>query len=280
MRPDQTLAFERVWSALDPNRRQSLIDELGELAEDNVELDFDSVFLLALNDPEPGVRCDAIKGLWEHDSRDLIDPLIQLLSNDPDAAVRAEAALALGRFVVQAEFDALSEADGGRIDRALRNTLDDVSEPAEVRARALEALGARSADWVHDLIEGAFDSEERRMRLSAVHAMGRSCDEGWLPTILPELQSDDPEMRYEAASALAVIADEEAVDHLVPLLHDDDTEVQEAAIAALGEIGGLNARDALEELLNDADERVRAAAVAALAQIEFEEDPLAVKFRG
>ena len=37
--------------------------------------------------------------------------------------------------------------------------------------------------------------------ISAVHAMGRSADPDWLPTIIEEMHSDDSEMRFEAATA-------------------------------------------------------------------------------
>ena len=53
-----------------------------------------------------------------------------------------------------------------------------------MRGRALESLGARSEPWVRDLIEEAYDSGDRRLQISAVHAMGTSADSQWLPSIL------------------------------------------------------------------------------------------------
>lgn len=280
MEPDETLLFSKAWAETDARRRQRLVKELIDLAEDNVELDFDAVFLIALDDPDPGVRLDAIKGLWEYEGRDLIGSLLGLLERDPDAAVRAEAALSLGRFVLQVEFEGLSGDDARRIEEALRRTISDTREVAEVRGRALESIGARSEGWVRDLIRGAFEDSDRRLRLSAVHAMGRSCDAAWLPDLVAELESDDPEMRFEAAGACGAIADEEATPHLLRLLDDDDAEVQEAAINGLGEIGGTEAREALRLLLDSGDERVQEAAVSALAEIDFAEDPLSFKIRG
>ena len=272
--------FLEVWSALDSTRRRRITHDLVDLAEDSVDLNFDAVFAIGLADEDTDVRLTSIRGLWEHEGRDLIDPLLALLSGDSEAAVRAEAALALGRYVLQAEFDALPAGDAERIEQALARTATDVAEISEVRSRALEALGGRTMPWVRDLIEEAFVDGDRRLRIGAIHAMGRSCEVDWLPSLIAELANDDPEVRYEAATALGEIADEDATQHLLQLLSDDDAEVQEAAIAALGEIGGEEARGALEELQQASDERIREAVTAALAEVEFAADPLAFKFRG
>ena len=276
---EEASRFMDAWERLDGGRRQWLAHELVDLAEDNVDLNFDAAFLVALSDADPDVRRAAIAGLWEHEGRDLIDPLIGLLGDDADAGVRAEAALALGRYVLQAEFDALRSSDAERIEGALRRTVTDPTEIAEVRARALESLGARNEDWVRDLIEDAHESDDRRMRISAVHAMGRSCDAAWLSSVFAELESDDAEMRYEAAVAAGAIADPEATPYLTPLLRDEDTEVQDAAIAALGQIGGEEAKEPLRELLAEGDERVHDAVQAALAEVDFADDPLAFKIQ-
>jgi HEAT repeat protein len=233
-----------------------------------------------LADSDADIRRNAVKGLCEYEGRDLVNCLLGLLESDPDASVRAEAALALGRFVLQAEFDTLHAADTERVERALHRSINDTAEVAEVRARALESIGARSEPWVRDLIQGAFESPDRRLRLSAVHAMGRSCDASWLPALIAELESDDAEMRFEAAGACGSIADEAATPHLLRLLEDDDHEVQETAIGALGQIGGAQAKEALQDLLSDGAERVREAVLSALAEVDFGEDPLAFKFQG
>ena len=279
MNAGEASRFVDVWNGLDERRRAWLVQELVDLAEDNVELNFDAVFLIALASPEPDLRRAAVAGLSEHEGRGLIDPLIGLLDNDPDAGVRADAALALGRYVLQAEFNTLRAADTERTEAALRRTITDPTEVVEVRARALESLGARSEDWVRDLIQDAHESDDRRLRISAVHAMGRGCDPAWLSSIFGEIESEDPEMRYEAALAAGAIADPEATPYLAALLHDEDPEVQEAAIAALGQIGGEGAKETLQELLAEDDERIHEAVLAALAEADFAEDPLAFKLQ-
>ena len=266
--------FGEAWPQIDVARRRQIIRRLLDLAEDNVELDFDAVFITGLADEDAEVRYMAVQGLCEYEGRDLISPLIGLLERDPEPSVRAQAALALGVFALWAEFQQLSAADGQRVEQALHAAIDNPAETVEVRARALEAAGARSLAWVRRSIEEAYRSPDRRLRVSAVHAMGRHCDPRWLPILMRELASDDAEMRYEAANACASMGGEAAIPELVALLEDEDVEVQEAAVAALGEIGGEGARAALEELREHPEARMREAAAAALELMEFNEDSL------
>ena len=269
--------FARVWPRVPVERRLEILEQLAQLAEDNVEFDFDAVFIEALADPDAAVRIAAIRGLWEYTGRDLIPRLVTLLHEDDNAAVRAEAALALGRWVMLGEFEEARPRDVEEVTIALRRTATDPTEPPEVRGRAVESLGASSQPWARDLIHDAYDSGDPRMVTSAVHAMGRSADSYWLATVIDELQSDDVELRYEAAIASASIGDEDAVPYLVDALEDEDPEVREQVIMALGEIGGEAAIEALRERANSPDERTREAAITALEQAEFGDDPLGLQ---
>jgi len=276
---EERLLFLKAWSTFSPKRRRQVIRLLVDMAEDNVELNFDDIFLPSLSDSDAQVRADAIRGLWEYENRDLIEPLIQLLSADGDVDVRAEAALALGRFVLQWEFGALRDRYFHRVEGVLRQALDNGEEEMEVRARALEALGACSLPWVRQAIREAYADDDRRLRVSAVHAMGRNCDPNWLPILFEELSSGDPEMRFEAALACGSLADEAAVPRLTPLLDDQDAEVQAATIAALGEIGGREAKAALMRYLDHPSRIVRDAVREALSLADFDEDPFSFSIR-
>jgi HEAT repeat protein len=269
--------FLAVWKTLSIQRRRDIIDLLADLVEDNVELDFTSVFMVGLLDDDVQVRAESVKALWEYEGDDLIGVLLRLL-HDPEAMVRAEAALGLGRYLLRAELTGRDDASMNDVKAALRAAVHDGAELPEVRGRALEAVGVASDDWVRDLIEEAYESGERRMAISAVHAMGRNADTGWLPTIIDEMGSDDGEMRFEAAVAAGSIGEEEAIPHLAALTNDEDTEVQEAAIAALGQIGGPTARSVLHSIAAEQnDERVLEAVSDALAEADFIEDPLGFK---
>jgi HEAT repeat protein len=261
--------FEQAWPGFDVDRRLQILNQLNELAEDNPELNFDAVNLAALEDSDPRIRKAALEGLWEYEDRDLIPVLIGLLHDDDDVDVRAAAALSLGRFVVLGEFDGLRPSDVSAVEDVLTETINDLAETEEVRARALESIGARSEPWVRDLIADAYSTDSHRMRVSAIHAMGRSCDEEWLPEVILQLQNDDPEIRYEAATAAGMIGDESAVPHLSFLVHDEDAEVQEVAIDALAEIGGAEARAILQRTLTSGDPVAQDAAREALATMDL-----------
>ncbi len=279
LEPEQAEELRKAWPEIDAERRREVVRQLSELAEDNVELNFDAVFFLALEDEEAAVRAAAVRGLWEYEGRDLIPPLLRLLERDEEPEVRGEAALALGRFVLLSEYGSLKEWHFEKVEKGLRRALEDELEVDEVRARALEAIGASGRPWVGEAIREAYEGEASRLRISALHAMGRSCQARWLPLLIEELESDDPEARYEAATALGSLGDRRSVSHLAPLLAEGDAEVREAAIGALGQIGGVEAKSLLRSLLDDASASVRAAAAAAVAAAEFAEDPLSVEYR-
>lgn len=276
---EQAQQLETAWPGIDVRRRRRIVQELTDLAEDNVDLDFDAVFFLGLADDDAEVRLKSTRGLWEYWGPQLIGPLVRLMENDEAAAVRAEAALGLGRFVVLWEHGRLREKHFREVEAGLRRVLAKEGEAQEVRARALEAIGLYDTPWVRQCIREAYESGDWRMKVSAVHAMGRSCDARWLPLLTRELLSDEPEIRYEAAVACGLVADEAAVAHLAPLLGDPDVEVRQATVSALGEIGGREAKDALTGLADSSSAPLREAALAALATIDFEEDPLAFRFR-
>jgi HEAT repeat protein len=271
---EEKRAFLDAWPQIQAERRRRVVRRLGELAEDNVELNFDAIFLACLSDADPQVRAIAIRGLWEYEQHDLIKPLIGLLQSDDSALVREEAALALGRFVLQCEFGSLPDRYFRQVEQALRRAIDDDGQKLEVRGRALEAIGACSLPWVREAIVKAYRSNNHRLRASGIHAMGRNCDPSWLPILFQELKSDDPEMRYEAALACGSLAEEAAIPHLAPLLEDEDVEVREVTIAALGEIGGPQARAVLLRYLEDPSRSMREAVKEALSLVDFAEDPL------
>jgi HEAT repeat protein len=268
--------FADAWPGIGIQRRRQIVSRLVELAEDNVDLDFDAILLICLSDGDAAVRAEAIRGLWEYERHELIEPLIALLRSDGDPGVRAEAALALGRYVLQWEFGSLRDRYFQQVEEVLRQTLGNVREGSEVRARALEAIGACSLPWVRQAIQNAYHGDSRRLKVGAIHAMGRNCDPSWLPVLFEELSKTDPQMRYEAALACGSIAEEVAVPRLAPLLEDPDVEVRAAAIAALGEIGGPEAKSLLGRYAEHPSSDVRDAARDALSLVEFDEDPLSL----
>ena len=267
------------WPSIPTDRRQEMMSRLVTLAEDDVDLDFDAVFRHSLKDDDPVVRERAISGLWECDDRTLIGSLISLLQEDPIEQVRASAALSLGRFSALAALGKLLPRDGERVQQVLIGVVEDDAESTEVRRRALESVAVFNTGNVPLLIQDAYHGEEAMMRLSAVFAMGLTCDATWLSTIFSELNSTDPAMRYEAANACGEMGEEEAVPYLIALLQDEDLQVKLASIRALSALGGRLATKALQRCLRDDEEAIQEAAEAALEQTEAEGAPFNFRSR-
>ena len=74
--------LKTVWPKLSTERRRETVRKLIELADDNVEFDFSSIFKSCLTDGDDAIREMAAKGLWEAEDRALIRPLVKLLEND------------------------------------------------------------------------------------------------------------------------------------------------------------------------------------------------------
>ncbi len=235
-----------------------------ELAEDNVELDFVELGRIGLSDPDAEVRERAILSLWETGDRAIGRRLVDLLESDPAPGVRAAAAINLLRFVEAFQLGQLPAADGERAVAALRHAFEDVNEPVEVRAAAIEALGPCDEPWVGDLIAAAYESEARELRISAVRAMGSSALERWVEYIADQLYSGDEEFRLEAAVAAGNLGSEDLVPALGELLADEDFDVVFAAVESLGEIGGEEATEILKDFRSTAPDELAGAIDIAL----------------
>jgi HEAT repeat protein len=270
---DQVAEVWSVWQSLDVDVRRRVLLALIESAETNFELDFRSIGYMALGDESPVVRALAIDVLWEDESPHLLDRLLQMATRDESVEVRANAASALGRFALLGELTELSADDLTRVQDTLVEIHFDTQEDTEVRRRALEALANSTHEAVDDAIVEAYQSDDPRMRVSAIFAMGRTADPQWTPQVMAELESDEPELRFEAARAAGELELQDAVPILAQLAFEADVETRDTAIWSLGEIGGKEAVRVLKVLADEADERddedLHAAIEDALASAEL-----------
>jgi len=265
--------WERAWVNIKPKRRQQIIYRLVELAEDNFELDFESVFRSCLKDQDAEVRSKAIEGLWESEVTSLISPFVNLLEQDSSANVQAAAAIALGKFAMLAELNKLRSGHTSKVCQALLGVISDENRTVEVRRRALEAAAPLSLPQVEKVIREAYQSHNRQLKISAIYAMGKNCNRACLPILLRELSSTDAEIRYEAAGACGELGEEAASPYLIELIDDPDVDVQVAALQALGKIGGSEAKECLQRCLNNPSEVIRQVAEQTLYELEAEESP-------
>jgi HEAT repeat protein len=269
--------FDQVWETIEPKRRRQIMYRLVELAEDNFELDFDSLFKGRLKDEDAEVRSTAIEGLWENEETSLIDHLINLLEQDSAEKVQATAAAALGKFALLAELRKLRPSHKTKVSQALLTVINDKNKPLEVKSRALEAAAPLSLPQIKKAIMEAYQSGNPQLRVSALFAMGKNCSQSWLPILLKELNSADTEIRYEAAGACGELGEKEAVPYLIELVDDPDIEVRLAAIKGLGKIGAPEAKSCLEQCLDNPNKAIQQAAEQALYELEAGEEPLSFR---
>ena len=272
--PSEVVEFDLFLSTLDVVERRVVVTTMVEQAEENLELDFTSIFRHLLKDEDDHLVQLGIEGLWEQEDRWLVAELVDLLRSERGARVRAASAVALGRFPLLALEGKISPQDSALIYRVLMDFLEDEIEDLEVRRRCLEAAAPFNTEEVRDYIRWAFDEEDQDLRSSSIYAMGRTGELTWLPALLRELESSDAAVRYETAHACGELADQQATPHLIELLRDEDPEVRLASIAALGKIGGTEARRALIDCVRDGDAAMSEAAHAEMENLQFLDDPM------
>jgi HEAT repeat protein len=251
--PDDAQVVRELWTTLTPVYRRKLARRMAEAIETNFDLDYAVVGRIALDDSDAEVRQFAIEMLAEDRDLALMERYIDAAVNDENITVRAASASALGAFILAGELGELPESETKKAQRAMLEVLESQSEPVDVRRRALEAISNCGHPKVPQSIHDAYADNDRRMRVSAIFAMGRTCDMVWRDIVLHELGSEDPEMRFEAARAAGELELREAVPALAPLGRDSDREISEIAIWSLGEIGGEDAMKVLRKLLRDAE---------------------------
>ena len=275
---EELIEFLVGWSSVPTAKAREIIVKLIELCEENLELDFSVVFKAFLDDPDEEVRENAARGLWEFDDRSIIRPLVMCLQHDTSPRVRSAAASSLRKFANMAQIGKLLSRDANRIRDALLTVIGRKDEDLEVRRRAIEAVASFDALEIDGIIQEAYESDVPKLKQSSIYAMGQSSKLRWLPIVLEEMRNPLPEIRYEAAGACGLLGEESTVPHLIRLLVDEDTQVQIAAVRSLGLIGDTLATEALRKCLTLGEPALEEAATDALREIDFQDDPLGIRF--
>lgn len=261
-----------TWPKVSLRRREALLEDLEEHHMADDLLWFEEVGRLALKDKDPSVRIRAINILREYELVDLLPTFVDMSEHDPDADVRAAAAAALGTYIYMGEVEDIPSTKLKRVEECLLN-LTTSSDSAQVRRKALEALGYSSRKEVVSLIKDAYASRDLDWQMAALFAMGRSANPRWNPLVLKKLSHTHPGVRAEAASAAGELEIAEAVPVLIEMLEDSDLDVRLASIWALSQLGGKGVREALENLLETTDLDEEADQIdSALENLDFTEE--------
>ncbi len=274
--PDIAL-LKAKWPLVGQERRRQIASRLFDMYESNLELNFDNVFEVLLADPDVAVRANAVEALGESEDYHLLSPLIRLLREDKDAALKTAVTKTLAGFAMLAALGKVPSAYSARLEQALAEVISNPSADADLKRRAVEAISPILTPKVKQIIEESYRSPDVKVRASALFAMGRNCDKGWSQFVVAELNSTEPELRYEAARASGELEVKEAVPGLIVLLGDEDLQVQLSAITSLGEIGGKEAKAALQSIAKHSNPAIRQAVEDALANQDFYQKPLSFK---
>jgi HEAT repeat protein len=144
------------------------------------------------------------------------------------------------------------------------------SADAEIKASALELLGALDGDRSLPLLRQGLAARETRVRVRAVEALGRAQDVGSVPA-LSELLQYGGALRLATIRALGEIGDRRAVVPLCEALRSAsqaaDRTAREELLVALGQLGDAAAVPALCDALEDPQIALRERAAAALGRI-------------
>lgn len=245
--------LSEAWMKIPLWRRQAIMEDIENLSGEDMLLSFVDMASVAAVDEDAGVRLRAIRSLWEYEEHRLAPLFMKTAIQDSDAAVRASAAGALGRFVYAGELDELPMQTLRKIEELLLGVVQGEDE-AIVRRSALEALGYSSRDEVQSLIKKAYASKEKAWLASALFAMGRSGDESWKPQVLAMLEHPHTQVRAEAARAAGELEIHEAAPTLVELLDDPDDDIRLACIWSLSQIGGEGVQEILENLAEELED--------------------------
>jgi len=253
LEPEELSELKAIWGNIPTWRRKALLEDLEQIFGDDYLLSFEAVCRLGLDDPESEIRFLSIRSLFEYDTEDLIPSYLDFLVHDEQEDVRAISATVLGKYVYEGEIEELPRKTLRQIEDQLLAVVQG-SDSMLVRRRALEALGFSSREELPGLIESAYKHDEYDWVVSALFAMGRSCNKRWQDPVLKMLNHVLPAVRAEAARASGEIEISDAVDRLIELLEDDTEGVRSAAIWSLSQIGGEEVREALSILHNETEE--------------------------
>ena len=262
-----------VWEDINSQRRVRLIEDLETIADSNYMTSFEDIFKIGLTDSLPDVRQFSIRALWDYAEKPHIPIFLDILENDPDTEVKAQAANGLGHFIYMGEIEEIDEKTLKTItDRLIEIMSGDAH--SSIRRRALQSLGFSSHPSVPEFIQDALQEDDEDWLTSVLIAIGRTVDKKYAPYVLEYLHHPNPRVRLEAAQTSGELSIPEAIPGLLQLLDDTNDQIRMAAIWSLSEIGGEESQSALETLLENEDEEelILELVEEALENLLFNED--------
>jgi len=214
-----------------------MIDEIEELKE---EKEIGKLIDL-LQENEAQIREEAVKALGMIGSKEALPYLIERLKEDPDATVRANAALALSHFKSEECKTTLKEAAE--------------DEDWEVRHDAAIAMRDFPDEEIKEKLCSLITDKEVEVRKKAIDSLGEMGDEDMISELKKYLEYE--ELKKNAARAISNIGTEKALKPLEKIYHGGDQEMREIAVQGIKNIRSENANSILIDALEDESWRIR-----------------------
>jgi len=235
-----------------PATRAQIIDRLGRRRDARAL----PLIRMSLSDRSADVRLAAIEAINGEWTRDLLHPLIELVTGSEEETQLAAARKALLCF------------DGKDIMPLVIAAMPSATGPA--KAVLLEILGEKAAEAHADLVFAETGSGEDGVRSAALKALAGVARPQDLPRLIRLLTEMDNSREIknleDAVAAAATREADTAVSRLINLIKDSPDKEQEAVIRILARFGGKTALDFVSARLSDENPRLRTAALVALSR--------------
>lgn len=258
--PDVQELMVRLRGAADPARR---CEACVLMVRHRVTAGIEALQVAAVGDAVADVRATALQALRILAGGEAAPTLIAALREDPDPAVRWQAA---------AELEALRAPEASS---ALQAALLD--RDALVRAAAVDASGAVGDRAAVLSVVARLRDGDVVVRRSAARVLGRLGDPTVEPALSRTLRDPDPEVRHRAAASLLVLKPPGASPALARALRDVNPKVRDTAVRALREFGTPDAVPIAARYLRSWSAATRASAAQALGGLR---NPLAAEALG
>jgi hypothetical protein len=266
--------IRKIWPQIPVLRKITLLQDLEAMMESDTLLSCDDFARFALRDENADVRSRAINLLWDSEDPRLARIFGEILTQDDNEIVRANAASALGKFVLLGELEEISE---NFFKRTVELLFNDYEKEAydEVKQEILRSLSYCGKEEIAGLIKEAYETDKKAWKIAALESMGRSADNRWKDYVLSNLTDNDADLQYEAIRAAGELTLEDARDTLLRMLAEEagNNDVYYQTVWALSKIGGESVRDNLQDLLeNTNDEEEIEILEMALDNLDFTDE--------
>lgn len=268
------ICFALLFCCALPTFAQIPVQTLVQISKAEDELRFDKTLEDLMKNPNAQIRARAALASGRTGKESAIFALTNLLEKDSDAKTRSAAAFALG------EIESIKGAD------AILQALKNVNDVGEIRARAIEAAGKiaaalppadkKKAEELGAAILNALDDEavkpngDNQTILLGITAILRARPENGEFIAAKFLTNADARIRADAANTLSRLRAKNANVVLRAMLFKDKDPIARANAARA--LGAAEDKDAFDLLvgtaLNDEDSRVRVSSIRSLANLK------------